>query len=132
MSMTRVTVMVVLTGALLGPGLPLNASQGPGNGPVLRVYDRATPGLVLPTVVTGAHPQYTRAAFSERITGSATVDLTVGVDGKVRDVLLVKSVDAVHGLDEAAAASRHVFTPGLLNGQPVAVRVRLDLNFDLR
>jgi TonB family protein len=72
--------------------------------------------------------------MDRRITGVVVIDLTVGVDGTVRDVLLVTSLDAVHGLDEAAlaAAGRYVFTPGTLNGQPVPVRVRLDQGFGIR
>ena len=132
MSMMRLTVTALLTGTLLV--LPLGASQGSDDTQVLRVYDRTTPGLVLPTVVKNGYPQYTAEAMRQQIRGSAAIDATVGVDGKVHDVLLVKSVDPVHGLDEAAltAASRYVFTPGLLNGQPVPVRVRLDLHFSLR
>jgi periplasmic protein TonB len=132
MSMTRVMATTLVTSALLV--LPLRAFQGRAPGEVLRVYDRTTPGLVLPTVVKSDNPRYTAAAMHERIGGIAVVDVTVGVDGRVRDVLLAKSLDAVHGLDDAAlaAAGRWVFRPGTLNGQPVPVRVRLDLAFNLK
>ena len=131
MSMTRVMATTLVTGALLV--LPLSAFQDSAPAEILRVYDRTTPGLVLPKVVKGGTPFYTAAAMHQRIGGIAVVDVTVGVDGKVRDVLLAKSLDAVHGLDDAAleAAGRWIFTPGTLNGQPVPVRVRLDLAFAL-
>ena len=131
MWMVRLTVTALLTGTPLV--LPLDASQGSEDSQVLRVYDRTTPGLVLPTVVKSGTPRYTAEAMRQRITGIALIDVTVGVDGKVRDVLLAKSLDAVHGLDEEAlaAAGRWTFRPGTLNGQPVPVRVRLDLAFAL-
>jgi TonB family protein len=131
MSMTRVMATMLVLGALLG--LPLSAVQDSAPAEVLRVYDRTTPGLVLPTVLKSGHPRYTAAAMHQRIRGIAVVDVTVGVDGKVRDVLLAKSLDAVHGLDDAAlaAAGRWIFSPGTLNGQPVPVRVRLDVGFNL-
>jgi TonB family protein len=68
------------------------------------------------------------------IEGDAAVDVTVGADGRVRDVLLAKSVDATHGMDEAlvASAGRWVFTPATLHGQPVPVRVRVTMTFALR
>jgi protein TonB len=99
-----------------------------------RVYDESTPGLVLPTVVSGENPGYTQAALDAGLAGHAAVDVTVDVDGSVRDVLLAKSVDAVHGLDDAALATagRWVFKPGTLNGQPVPVRVRLAMSFSTR
>jgi TonB family protein len=130
--MIRMMATMLLTGALLV--LPLRASQGAEDGHVLRVYDKSTPGLVLPKVVTSEQPRYTAAAIREQIRGGTAVDVTVGVDGNVRDVLLVTSLDAVNGLDEEALAkaSRWRFTPGLLNGQPVPVRVRIDMHFALK
>ena len=133
MSRIRTTVALVLGCGLLT--LTLGAHQpAVAPGEVLRVYDRTTPGLVLPTVVKRSNPRYTAAAMDQRIHGIAVVDVTVGVDGKVRDVLLAKSLDAVHGLDDAAlaTATQWVFSPGTLNGQPVPVRVRLDLAFNLK
>ena len=132
MSMIRVMATTLVTGTLLV--LPADAFQGSDETPVLRVYDKSTPGLVLPKVVKSQTAYYTAAAMHERIRGGAAIDLTVGVDGKVRDVLLVTSLDPEHGLDEAAltAAGRYVFTPAMLNGQPVPVRVRIDMHFTLK
>jgi TonB family protein len=98
---------------------------------VTRIYSESTPGIVLPTVVSRENPTYTRAALDASLAGETSVDVTVDVDGRVRDVLLVKSVDAVHGLDEAALASagRWVFKPATLDGRPVPVRVRLAMSF---
>jgi TonB family protein len=129
MSMMRLTATTLLSGTLLV--LPLDAAQDPEDTQVLRVYDPTTPGLVLPTTVRSGFLHYSAEAMRQRITGAAIVDVTVGVDGKVRDVLLAKSLDAVHGLDDAAleAAGRWIFSPGTLNGQPVPVRVRLELAF---
>jgi TonB family protein len=99
-----------------------------------RVYNESTPGLVLPTVVSRENPQYTQAALDAHLAGNAAVDVTVDADGRVRDVMLVKSLDTVHGLDDAALASagRWVFKPGTLHGQPVPVRVRLAMSFKTR
>ena len=98
------------------------------------VYNESTPGIVLPTVVSRENPQYTQAALEANLAGNAAVDVTVDADGRVRDVLLAKSLDAVHGLDDAALATagRWVFKPGTLDGQPVPVRVRLAMSFKTR
>jgi periplasmic protein TonB len=124
------TMAVTGVGCGLLATLALSAQQ---NAPT-RVYSESTPGIVLPTVVTRENPQYTQPALSASLAGNADVDVTVDADGRVRDVLLVKSVDAVHGLDDAALASagRWVFKPGTLNGQPVPVRVRLAMSFSTR
>jgi len=127
-SMRTMAVTGVACGVLAT--LALGAQQ---NAPT-RVYSESTPGIVLPTVVSRESPTYTRAALDASLAGETSVDVTVDVDGRVRDVLLVKSVDAVHGLDEAALASagRWVFKPATLDGRPVPVRVRLAMSFKTR
>ena len=128
MSRTRMTAAAVLAGGMM-MSLAVAAQRTP-----TRVYNESTPGIVLPTVVSREQPPYTRAALDAQIAGDAAVDVTVDVDGSVRDVLLARSVDAVHGLDDAAVATagRWVFKPGTLNGQPVPVRVRLAMSFKTR
>jgi TonB family protein len=57
----------------------------------------------------------------------------VTVDGTVTDVRIVRSLDGRLGLDEEAvkAARQWRFRPGLLNGQPVAVRITIELLFSI-
>jgi TonB family protein len=128
--MSRIS-KIVATGIVCGLLTGAAGAQGPA---VTRVYDASTDGIVLPTVVSRENPTYTRAALDAGLAGDTSVDVTVDVDGRVRDVLLVKSVDAVHGLDEAAvaAAGRWVFTPATLDGRAVPVRVRLAMSFKAR
>ena len=127
MSLMRTMVVAGLTGAALTTVAVAQRSP-------TRVYDEHTPGIVLPTVVSRENPEYTKAALDAGLAGHVAVDVTVDADGSVRDVLLAKSLDAVHGLDEAALATagRWVFTPGRLNGRPVPVRVRLAMSFSTR
>jgi protein TonB len=131
MSPIRVMAVVLLGIGMLAPQLAARQGAAP---PVVRVYSEATPGIVLPTVVSREQPPYTRAALDAQVAGDAELDLTIGVDGRVQDVLLVKSVDSVHGLDDAAVstAGRWTFTPATLNGRAVPVRVRLAMSFKTR
>jgi TonB family protein len=57
----------------------------------------------------------------------------VTVDGTVTDVRIVRSLDGRLGLDEEAVkvARQWRFRPGLLNGQPVAVRITIELSFSI-
>ena len=68
--------------------------------------------------------EYTEEARQAAIEGTVVLDLVVGEDGVVRDIVVVHGLD--HGLTGAAvaAAKRCRFTPGERNGQPVPVRVR--------
>jgi TonB family protein len=50
------------------------------------------------------------------------------------DIKVVRSLDTVYGLDDAAveAAQQWRFTPGTLQGKPVKVLVTLELSFTVR
>jgi protein TonB len=55
-------------------------------------------------------------------------------NGTVGDVKVVQSLDTRFGLDNQAvkAAKQWAFRPGTKDGEPVAVRVFIELTFSLR
>lgn len=91
-------------------------------------------GVSLPTVTRQVQPQYTPEAMSNRIEGSVGLSVVVAADGKVGDVKVIRSLDSVHGLDEAAvkAMKQWEFKAGTKDGKPVAVRVAIDMTFTLK
>jgi len=106
--------------------------QAPGMSAFARVYPSSTPGLTAPTPISKPSPPYTPQAMQQKVQGAIDLEITVDKDGRVRDAMVVKSLDALYGMDDEAvkAASRWTFVPGRLNGQPVAVRTVL--GFDIR
>ena len=62
-----------------------------------------------------------------------TLELIVAVDGTPTDIHVVRSLDP-DGLDKEAIAAVHQwkFEPGRLNGMPVAVFVRVIVDFTIR
>jgi protein TonB len=104
------------------------ALQAPG---FVRVYAEDTPGLVAPKVRRQPSGQYTVEAMRARVKGIVEVDVTVGTDGRVTDVMVRRSIDRVHGLDEQAvmAAARWEFVPGTLDGAAVPVRMTVSVPF---
>jgi TonB family protein len=90
--------------------------------------------ITLPTVLREVKPSYTAAAMEKKIQGSVWMWIVVGSDGNVSDAVITRSLDPEYGLDQAAldAASKWKFKPGTKDGQPVAVRVTLELTFTLR
>jgi TonB family protein len=87
----------------------------------------------IPVVVRSIHAAYTSDALKARVQGKVTVRAVVREDGTVGDAVVTKSLDAVHGLDDAAvnAAKLWRFQPVLKNGVPVRVRVEMDFAFVL-
>jgi TonB family protein len=76
-------------------------------------------------------PEYTDAARARRLEGKVGLTVTVDSSGKLIHVAIVKPLGL--GLDEAAIKAVHAwpFSPGMRNGQPVAVRAYLEVDFHL-
>jgi len=76
-------------------------------------------------------PDYPAAAKIAGKEGQVVLQAVVGVDGKVRDVKVLKSVHKL--LDEAAlkAVRQYEYTPGKRNGVPEAVTLKIPVSFTL-
>jgi TonB family protein len=72
--------------------------------------------------------------MKNRIEGSVELEVVVKSDGKVGDVKVVKSLDALYGLDDNAvkAMKQWEFKPGTKDGKAVAVRVHVMMTFSLK
>lgn len=91
-------------------------------------------GVSLPTVVKQAKAEYTLEAMDAHIEGIVGLETVVQSDGKVGEVNVVRSLDTTYGLDQQAVKSMKLweFKPGEKDGKPVAVRVRVQINFTLK
>jgi len=89
-------------------------------------------GVTAPVAVKETRPQYTRAAMKAKLQGQVDVDFVVLRDGTVTEARVVRSLSPE--LDEQAlkAIREWSFTPGRLNGRPVAVRCGAQFVFTLR
>src|SRR2546427_405318 len=122
--MMRFSIAVVAVAVLLASGLHAQDTTvyKPGN------------GVSLPQVVKQVKAEYTSEAMRQMIEGTVTLDVVVKADGAVGDVKVTQSLDAVYGLDEQAvkAMKQWQFKPGTKDGKPVAGRVDVKMNFELR
>jgi protein TonB len=90
-------------------------------------------GVTAPTLRSQVRPNYTSEAMRRKIQGTIELELIVGSDGVPYNLRVVRSLD-VGGLDEEAirAAKEWRFNPGRFGETPVAVMVRLVIDFHLR
>ena len=88
-------------------------------------------GRTAPVLTARKEPGYSEEARFAKLQGAVTVALTIGEDGKPRDIRVVKPLGL--GLDETAiaAVSSWEFTPGTKEGKPVAVQATIEVNFRL-
>jgi protein TonB len=84
-----------------------------------------------PTKTRDVRPAYPAQAQTDRVQGVVIIDAIVDTAGSVANARILRSIPA---LDEAAlsAVSFWQFTPPLLNGAPVAVRMTVTVNFTLQ
>jgi bla regulator protein BlaR1 len=84
-----------------------------------------------PSVIYKVDPAYTEEARQQKIAGTVGLSVIVGTDGLAHDININKSLDP--GLDRQAAeaVAQWHFAPGTLNGEPVAVRAAIEVNFRL-
>ncbi len=98
----------------------------PSNEPV-----RVGGTIAAPAKTHDAAPIYPAIAQAARVQGVVIIQATIGVDGRVVDAAVLKSIPL---LDEAALAAvrQWRYTATRLNGQPVAVVMTVTVNFQLR
>jgi TonB family protein len=88
-------------------------------------------GVSAPRVTYKINPDYTQEARDAKISGSVLLSVVVGADGLAHDITVVRGIDP--GLDENAiiAVQQWRFAPGKREGEPVAVRAQIEINFRL-
>jgi TonB family protein len=76
-------------------------------------------------------PEYSEEARKAKYSGTVLLQLVVDVDGKAKNIRVVKGVGL--GLDERAveAVQKWKFIPGKKNGQAVPVYATVEVNFRL-
>ena len=91
---------------------------------------RITNGLKPPTKVFQVDPVYPIMARQAHIEGIVILEATIGVDGKVIDAKVLRSIPL---LDQAAldAVRQWQYTPTLLNGAPVPVIMTVTVTFTM-
>ena len=119
------------TGAGEGRGSGLGPGSGGGTGG--GVFDLGS-GVEPPRILNKVDPRYTAEAMRAKVQGTVIVQAIVRPDGSVTDVEVIKSLDPTFGLDQEAvrAARQWRFYPGTRLGEPVSVRISIELAFTLR
>ncbi|HVV87686.1 MAG TPA: TonB family protein, partial [Kofleriaceae bacterium] len=117
--------------AATGPAMPVGNTSRPQPGPApaqaaapLAAPVAAYQATVMPLPQGRCAGTYTDEARQAGVEGTVVVDLTVGADGRTRDLQVVSGLP--HGLTEAALTALRGcrFTPGEKDGAKVAVRIR--------
>jgi TonB family protein len=138
-------IPVIMSGPIGDPrGVRGPASDGPGNGHGIGDGtgngighgDRNGAsifvpggGVSMPRVIYDPEPEYTDEARKVKQQGNVLLACVVGADGRIHDARVQRALGM--GLDEKAieAVRKWRFEPSRYHGQPVAVRIAVEVNF---
>jgi TonB family protein len=109
----------------------LKAPEAPWSSP--HFYD-CDEGIVIPVLTIDVQPNYTPAAMKARIQGTVALEGIVGIDGRVSELRVQKSLDSKLGLDQEAMTAIHKwqFKPATRFGVPVPFRADFQMSFTLK
>jgi len=88
-------------------------------------------GISAPSVLFKKEPDYSEEARTAKLQGTVLLGTEIGTDGLAYNIRVIRSLG--EGLDEKAieAVSQWRFKPGTKDGQPVAVKATIEINFRL-
>ncbi|MGA9639848.1 MAG: TonB family protein [Terriglobales bacterium] len=81
-------------------------------------------------LVESANPTYPPEALPQKLHGAVVLQATIGRDGSVEDLKIVRGYFLL-GKAAIAAVKQWQFKPYIFNGRPVRTQTMLTLNFDL-
>jgi periplasmic protein TonB len=95
------------------------------------IFPAGMRGVTVPKVIFSPEPNFSDEARKSKAQGIVVLMLVVGKDGQPYDIRVGQSLGM--GLDEKAveAVSRWRFRPATLNGQPVATKIAVEVDFRL-
>lgn len=99
-------------------------------------------GVTAPRVIYRVDPEFSKEARKRKFAGNTLVSLIVGTDGLPTNIKVVRSASAGAdkkniaaglSLDQKAieAVSKYRFAPATRQGEPVAVEIHVDVNFQI-
>jgi periplasmic protein TonB len=122
-------------GTGIGTGTGSGVGEGSGGGFGGGVYNIGN-GVTSPVLIREVKPNYTGDAMRAKLQGIVEMEAIVQPDGTIdpNQIKITRSLDSTFGLDQQAliAVKQWRFRPGLYKGQPVPVRVTVELTFTLR
>lgn len=88
-------------------------------------------GVSMPRAIYAPEPEFSEEARIKKFQGEVTLLVTIGTDGRARNLTVVRSLGM--GLDQKAmdAVRTWRFDPARKDGRPVAVQMNIIVNFHL-
>ena len=103
-----------------------------------RLYSVGSSGVLPPVPIQQVQPQPVANQQSAQSVGNpkvkegtTTLTMVVGVDGKVHDIRVVRSLDVALDQKAVEAVQKWIFSPARMKGLPVPTRIAAEINFHM-
>jgi protein TonB len=120
------TILTAAAVAVMLAGVP--AASATAQDQEYRVGD----GVTAPRLIKEVKPKYTEGAMRRKVQGTVEISAVVQKDGKVGTMYVTRPLDDELDEQAMAALKQWEFKPGTKDGEPVNVRVTVELTFTLR
>jgi protein TonB len=87
--------------------------------------------VTAPKLVHKVEPRYTKRAKKAKLKGTVSLSAVVNREGNPENIEIAKSLDLDLDAEAVKAVSHWRFKPAEKNGKPVAVRIKIQVNFRL-
>jgi feruloyl esterase len=95
------------------------------------IHTLKDPSVKAPRALHTPEPKYSKIARKKKIEGVVTLSMIIGTDGQPRDVKVVNSLEPTLDANAIEAVKKWKFAPAMKDGRPVAVEMRLEVDFKL-
>jgi len=128
----RLVVLCATLALVSSTHLPAQDSSPTNSEIIYELHKAGENGITAPKAIFMPQPEYTEQARRKKINGTVLLSLVVNADGTVRDPAVTKSLDK--GLDKQAleTVKKWKFQPATKDGQPVVVRIDVEVSFRIR
>jgi TonB family protein len=123
MKSTAISLILMFSMALASP-TAAQQNQDP-------VYE-AGQGVTLPKVTKAVKPYYDAASMQDRIEGNVLLTCVVSKAGVPTEIEVTRSLDERLDAQAIHALEQWQFHPGQKDGEAVAVRIAVEMNFTLK
>jgi protein TonB len=106
-----------------------DAQQDSAHTDVKSQVAKTSPKITNPIPVKTPDPDYPAELRKEGIQGTVGMDIVVGEDGKVKDVVVKKSADLRLNAQAVKTVKKWKFRPATKDGTPFAKQIYVETNF---
>lgn len=92
---------------------------------------KMAPGVTAPTAIHTVNAEYPREARKKHLSGVCVITLIIDTQGLPQNVSLKKCSDPIFGQSSLQAVSKFRFQPARYKGNPVAVQLTVEQEFNV-